>query len=984
MKDHARALGRLFVCAALAAASLTHAAPARAQQGTRTAATAQPARGTDADAELKAGKSLLRRGKAAEALVRLENARGLFEKSGSVGGQAAVRDLLGELYERQGLYPAALEHFRKALVLFAAKDASDAQTKDAARSMAARANVPGTSTASNLDIDSGDYHANLMLAKIGNMHVRQNQLAEARRAYGEMKVQKIKSGGGGGFLDKVAKATAATIVTGEIQADLTLPTAAAFAGMTAKEQLELYRKAITYAMHETGMGRVDYGEGQFAEARKHFENAVEATKSGLPGIGNLGQTRRFRAAARTALGDVALSEAGRAAPKDQAKFYREAAKQYEQAIDGAKKDARPDLMWPAQRGRARALWMQAALEKDTKKAERFRDDALAAYDEAIKTIEALRQDSLRADEARTTFFATTKDVFDEATAAFADAALALAPGGAGAPLEGRARELAATAFRFAEQGRARSLLDLLSESGDPITRDIPEALRQEKQRILDEQQEIAAQLTGFDLAGATPKESPADLEARLSKLQEEYDSVENRIKAASPRYGQLVSAQPLPLAEVQQKVLDDGTALVEYSLGKEASYLWAVTGGDFRLFKLPGRAAINESVTRLLAQIIPAEQGRALLVADSAGGPERGMTLSRPKAVPAAADFAAAAHALYKVAVEPAAALVGTSRLLVVADGALAYVPFEVLLTDAPTAGAGYSALPYLIRKNEVVYAPSASVIAASRQHRPVAYEVEASTILLIADPVFNADDERAGGLRASGNASAQGAASRGLTLGSAVADVSGVGGDASSEGVAGGGFKLARLPGTREEATQIGAAARAAGMKSDVWLSLDAKESSAATRDLTQYRVVHFATHGLLNTERPQFTGLVLSLVGDADADGFLRTNEVFNLRLGRPLVMLSACETGLGRERRGEGVVGLTRAFMYAGASAVGVTLWSVNDRSTAALMTDFYRRLLSKDKPAPTAALRDARTKMIDDGKYSAPFHWAPFVLVGDWRR
>ena len=172
------------------------------------------------------------------------------------------------------------------------------------------------------------------------------------------------------------------------------------------------------------------------------------------------------------------------------------------------------------------------------------------------------------------------------------------------------------------------------------------------------------------------------------------------------------------------------------------------------------------------------------------------------------------------------------------------------------------------------------------------------------------------------------------------------------------------------------------------MWLDLEASEGNLETRDVSKYRVLHIATHGLLNAERPQFTGLVLTLVGNKSEDGFLRTDEVFNLKLGSPLVMLSACETGLGKEKRGEGVMGLTRAFMYAGAPTVGVTLWSVADKSTAELMTDFYRRLLatpstSSPNVSASAAMRNAQLAMISGKKYSAPFYWAPFVLVGDWR-
>jgi len=125
-----------------------------------------------------------------------------------------------------------------------------------------------------------------------------------------------------------------------------------------------------------------------------------------------------------------------------------------------------------------------------------------------------------------------------------------------------------------------------------------------------------------------------------------------------------------------------------------------------------------------------------------------------------------------------------------------------------------------------------------------------------------------------------------------------------------------------------------------------------------------------------------VLSLVGNTKADGFLRTDEIFNLKMRPSLVMLSACETGLGKEKRGEGVIGLTRAFMYAGAPTVGVSLWSVADKSTAELMTDFYKRLLSAGSH-PVASMRDAQLAMINGKKYSAPFYWAPFVLVGEWK-
>ena len=282
------------------------------------------------------------------------------------------------------------------------------------------------------------------------------------------------------------------------------------------------------------------------------------------------------------------------------------------------------------------------------------------------------------------------------------------------------------------------------------------------------------------------------------------------------------------------------------------------------------------------------------------------------------------------------------------------------------------------MKTNEIIYAPSASVVGAIRQQRA---KTDSRAMLIIADPVFNSNDARA----KKGSAAPAGtdAEARGLGIQSALADVDGSTPAPAATNTTMEGLPLARLTGTRVEAEQISKLAKASGGQADVWLDLDASEENLDTRDMSKYRIIHVATHGLLNAERPQFTGVVLSLVGNKTQDGFVRTDEVFNLRLGSPLVMLSACETGLGKEKRGEGVMGLTRAFMYAGAPTVGVSLWSVADKSTADLMTDFYQRLLSTAATSTTSgALRSAQLAMISGKKYSAPFYWAPFVLVGDW--
>jgi CHAT domain-containing protein len=689
------------------------------------------------------------------------------------------------------------------------------------------------------------------------------------------------------------------------------------------------------------------------------------------------------------------------------------------------------------------LWEQSLRATDARRAARLRDEAAAAYREALRAVETVRAGSLRADEARTSLLAATRDVYEEAAALYTRMALAAAgaeargasdAGGAAvagaSPLRGRALELAAAAFAISEQGRARSLLDMLGESHLGITEGVSAELLSRRNEVVARQQEIAQQLTGVSLADGRAAVAVAQLEAELDSLSVELDGLENTIRTSSPRYAALTGAAPLGLRETQQRVLDEETALLLYNLGADESFLWLVTPEAVTITPLPPRATIEAQALELRAQLIPARLRRSIVGIDAAAEQTRELKLAEgdartTKGQASGVDaYAAAARALYSTLLQPVAHALAGRRLVVVPDGALNYVPFEALVTSdaatssattppavTPTAAtptavkpvavtpvavtpraavADYASLPYLIRTNEVVYAPSASVIDAVRRQAAGVRGAGArgargdggnvGPVLVVADPVFSPSDarlKRAPAPDSAGVGEGVGEPSPPLTLLSSLGDVTG------ARPAAGVGFEIKRLANTRAEANDIREIARAARAAADVWLDLDASESNLKGRDVSRYGVIHFATHGLLDAERPQFTGLVLSLVGEREGDGFLRVGEVFNFRLGSPLVMLSACETGLGRERRGEGVIGLPRAFMYAGANTVGVSLWSVADRSTAILMSDFYKNFYAGRGARPGAAMRAAQLKMLADPRYGAPYYWAPFVLVGDWR-
>jgi CHAT domain-containing protein len=194
--------------------------------------------------------------------------------------------------------------------------------------------------------------------------------------------------------------------------------------------------------------------------------------------------------------------------------------------------------------------------------------------------------------------------------------------------------------------------------------------------------------------------------------------------------------------------------------------------------------------------------------------------------------------------------------------------------------------------------------------------------------------------------------------------------------------LRIPRLPYTLREADEILRAAGAANSLRAV--GANATREAALSGQLSEYRFIHFATHGYLDTERPSLSALVLSQFNEKHqpVDGFVRVNDIYNIRLNADLVVLSACQTGLGKEVRGEGVMGLTRAFMYAGTPRVIVSLWNVNDQATATLMGSLYRKMLRQGM-RPAEALRSAQLELRKDKRWASPYYWAAFQLQGDWK-
>ena len=299
---------------------------------------------------------------------------------------------------------------------------------------------------------------------------------------------------------------------------------------------------------------------------------------------------------------------------------------------------------------------------------------------------------------------------------------------------------------------------------------------------------------------------------------------------------------------------------------------------------------------------------------------------------------------------------------MIAGDGQLAAFPFATL--PAPSGSKP------LITEHEIVIEPSASAVAILRREM-TGRRIPPKDVAVLADPVFDLHDARFHGAPEPTGAQAPVTGARGLPdemLNAVLRDA---------------GAGLPRLPHTRDEANDV--IALTTPERSVALLDFRASKTAAMDPELANYRVVHFATHGFPDTIHPGLSGLALSFYDEngRPVDGFLRLNDIFNLRLPVQLVVLSACQTGQGKAVRGEGLVGLTRGFMYAGAASLAVSLWNVNDVSTAQLMKRFYKGLLGSDHLRPAAALRAAQLSLMQESDWKHPYFWAPFIVEGEWR-
>ena len=513
---------------------------------------------------------------------------------------------------------------------------------------------------------------------------------------------------------------------------------------------------------------------------------------------------------------------------------------------------------------------------------------------------------------------------------------------------------AAAALLMNERARARSLLDLLEEAGTGIGRGADPGLLEQERQLRQMLRDRAQHRLRLSRIAQTEAESE-EVARHIRQLAAEYQRVRARLQEQAPRYASLTQPRLLTLEEMQAELRNENTLLLQYALGEQRSHLWVVTADSLTSYDLPPRAELEEVAQRVY-NLLTARQR----VGQETTGVDQESTADSDR------KYEKETLALSRTLLGPVAKQLSNQRLLVAVEGVLQYLPFDSL--PVPDTAAEDGELPLLVSRHEIVSLPSLSTLAAIRRARPRAAPA-GKLVTVFADPVFDRRDPRVAKTSAAATSAPEPQASEALRV---LRGLDGFGGAA--------GFP--RLRHTVEEAEAI--LAQTSPFRRMIVTGFEASREAAVSPTLGQYRIVHFATHGAVNGEQPELTGIILSMVNrDGEpADGFLQLQDIYNLDLSAELVVLSACNTALGKDVRGEGLVGLTRGFMSAGSKSVVASLWKVDDAATAELMRHFYKAML-KDGQPPAAALREAKEALRRQKRWRAPFYWAAFVLQGEYR-
>ncbi|HEU4928508.1 MAG TPA: CHAT domain-containing protein [Candidatus Krumholzibacteria bacterium] len=838
------------------------------------------------------GSAYQQRGDYAKSIEYYQQAIALREKTGDLGGLATSITYLGNTYNRSGRYVQARECYEKALPILEAQGNAQQMVEMQSGVAALNASMGRLKDAEEaylrgIEIATGagltDSEASLRRNLADNLFL-QGRYSEALEHL-DQTLQLIEARGTAG-----AQTTVIDMVT--------------------EQALTLSTRGTTYMyMGEVDKARDDFVK--FAELAKTMENpqyAALAQRSIAEFYGEIGAYERGLKAVDEA---VALSEkAGDARGYREAVAVRgrlqtrlgrheEALKAWEEALaqdtqDQASRHILDDEVaiasCKASLGQTEAARVQLRtitprareaglphVETAVKFAmghsfERENADSAAFYYDRALADHEKRGVELGASQMRGGYLSgVSRLYYEEVTRFYADTYAST----------GDAR-WSKRAFTTIEKAKARGLLDLMQAT-------IGERASPQEEELLDRLYSLDPAAAGY----ASERE----------KIERQY--TEMRRARVHSELGGLSNASAVVGLDAVARLLPEKAVLLEYALGDSASFLWVIDRDGSELVKLPARSQIDAQVRRLRDALSRVDGDRTALLTS--------------------------ARSVYQLLVAPAEARLAKAKsAVIVPDGVVFELPFEVLLTAEPSKD-GWNKQPFLTRKLTTLYAPSASVYASLKAStRTAEYPRD---LLAVGNPDFT-------------------------TLAAREDD------------------PLAPLPFASQEVEAV-----SSRIKDERKLVLTGKAACEGTvkRELKNGapRVVHLATHGLVDPNEPERSSVVLA--ADDRDDGYFHTLEILATPTHSRLVVMSACESARGKVSRGEGVVGLSRAFLASGAGSVVASLWAVSDESTAELMKQFYDRMLGKKQPA-SRALNEARLALIKNDKYAHPFYWSPFVVTG----
>ena len=593
----------------------------------------------------------------------------------------------------------------------------------------------------------------------------------------------------------------------------------------------------------------------------------------------------------------------------------------------------PDLMKDFLQNKGAFLREMAKQTDEAKLKVKYLEVSYKSLALSIDLIESLRA-QIKGEESQQMLMQTNIDIFQQLISILYDL-------GNKAPGKGFHEK----AFYYGEMSRARSFLDQLQEQVAKSALQLPKEIR-EKEEILKNRIATLDKNIFVELTKPQDERDEKRIEAwqiQKTELQLAYRQFTKELEENYPAFANLKYPKVYDVETVQSELLDEKTQIIGYFLGEDVSYGWRISKEKFVMLALPPNADIDHLVRKYRQTLV-----NPLVYED----PEDDEMI-----IDSSQSHIAVGLQIFRKVLEP---LLRNSdekitQLVFVPDGVLYYLPFETTLVQIhlQTDKRFPKGREYMLHRYSIHYAPSVSVLGMIYKQikaRDPAVMDARKTFVGFGDPEYRPSEDDEESFAYNPTLQQQGF------------------------------YDLDRLINSKRELEQISAFFPDSHQ---VFMREQAKESVVKTI-LSDYQYIHFATHGILDERNPEFSGVVMNLIQpDQPEDGFLQASEIFDLKLNSDLVVLSACETGLGKVIKGEGMVGLTRSFMFAGTPSIVVSLWTVADESTSKLMIYLYKFLqegLPKDEALRKARITLMNEKEDDEFLFPDPFFWGPFILNG----